>query len=519
MKLSIDPAELSLSEAAAAVRDGRLSSVALTEACLARIDAHAKGLNAFISVEREAVLEAARIADAERAAGRLRGPLHGVPLAHKDMYYRKGHISTCGSKILRNYVPDITATVLARLEAAGALYLGGLNMSEFAAGPTGHNEHYGNCRNPWNRDHITGGSSSGSGAATAARLAYGAMGSDTGGSVRLPAALCGVVGLKPTAGRISRFGAMPRSWSNDTMGPLARTALDCALMTGVIAGEDPNDPTALSVPVGDYAAAVARGIEGLRIGIPNGYFADGVSDEVANVLAEAARTLEAAGAVLVDIAVPDLKEVYRLGDVVSKSEAAAYHGKWIRSRPQDYGHHTRTRTEAGFHIPATHYIDALRHRGLAHDQFPGRRAERCRRPACAGDPDADADNRGDGVRHGGGRARACLEDDVLHPADELSRLAVAQRAGRFGRVSCRSPSRLSAGRSTRRRCSLSAVPISARRSGTKSSRSCERRYKISRNVERRGQGPMARIVRVAGGQLGPIYWSTPGRTRWSGWSR
>jgi len=363
MKLSIDAAELSLSEAAAAVRDGRLSSVALTEACLARIDAHAKGLNAFISVEREAVLEAARIADAERAAGRLRGPLHGVPLAHKDMYYRKGHISTCGSKILRNYVPDITATVLARLEAAGALYLGGLNMSEFAAGPTGHNEHYGNCRNPWNRDHITGGSSSGSGAATAARLAYGAMGSDTGGSVRLPAALCGVVGLKPTAGRISRFGAMPRSWSNDTMGPLARTALDCALMTGVIAGEDPNDPTALSVPVGDYAAAVARGIEGLRIGIPNGYFADGVSDEVANVLAEAARTLEAAGAVLVDIAVPDLKEVYRLGDVVSKSEAAAYHGKWIRSRPQDYGHHTRTRTEAGFHIPATHYIDALRHRG------------------------------------------------------------------------------------------------------------------------------------------------------------
>jgi aspartyl-tRNA(Asn)/glutamyl-tRNA(Gln) amidotransferase subunit A len=363
MKLSVDPAELSLSEAAAAVRDGRLTAVALTEACLARIDAHGGTLNAFISVEREAALEAARRADAEVAAGNIRGPLHGVPLAHKDMYYRKGHISTCGSKIQRNYVPDITATVLARLEAAGALYLGGLNMSEFAAGPTGHNEHFGNCRNPWNTEHITGGSSSGSGAATAARLAYGAMGSDTGGSVRLPAAICGVVGLKPTAGRISRYGAMPRSWTNDTMGPLARTALDCALLTGVIAGEDPDDPTTAAVPVGDYAAAVGQGVEGLRIGIPNGYFADGVSDEVATVLAEAAKTLEASGAALIDVTVPDLKEVYRLGDIVSKSEAASYHGKWIRTRPQDYGHHTLTRTEAGFHIPATHYIDALRLRG------------------------------------------------------------------------------------------------------------------------------------------------------------
>ncbi len=366
-----DPAEMSLSEAAEAIRCGAISAVALTEACLARIEAHDAKLNAFISVERDDALDAARRADAELAAGRLRGPLHGVPLAHKDMYYRKGHVSTCGSKIRRNYVPDITATVLARLEAAGALYLGGLNMSEFAAGPTGHNEHYGDCRNPWNRDHITGGSSSGSGAAAAARLAFGAMGSDTGGSVRLPAGLCGVVGLKPTAGRISRYGAMPRSWTNDTMGPLCRTVADCALMTAVIAGEDPDDPTTAAVPVGDYRAAAERGIEGLRIGIPKGYFQEGVADTVAAVLDQVARTLEAAGARLVEVKVPDLKTVYRLGDVVSKSEAAAYHAKWLRACPDDYGQHTRTRTEAGFHIPATHYIDALRLRGRHVERFLG----------------------------------------------------------------------------------------------------------------------------------------------------
>jgi aspartyl-tRNA(Asn)/glutamyl-tRNA(Gln) amidotransferase subunit A len=369
MSMSTDLADLSMTEAAALIREGKIFSVDLARACLERIDAHSRDLNAFISIEREAVLEAARQADDERTDGRLRGPLHGVPLAHKDMYYRKGHVSTCGSRIQRNYTPDITSTVLARLEAAGALYVGGLNMSEFAAGPTGHNEHFGDCRNPWNPAHITGGSSSGSGAATAARMVFGAMGSDTGGSVRLPAGLCGVVGLKPTYGRISRFGAMPRSWTNDTMGPLCRTVHDCALMTSVIAGEDPNDPTAATVPVGDYVAAVDAGVEGLRIGLPIGYFAEGVVEEVAIALSEAAHELEEAGAVLIEVPVPDLKPVYRLGGIVSNCEAAAYHAKWMRSRPEDYGAHTRTRTEAGFHIPATHYIDALRMRGPSLDSF------------------------------------------------------------------------------------------------------------------------------------------------------
>ena len=354
-----DPALMSLTEVAAAIRDGAVSSVEATTACLARIEAHEGQINSIINLERAEALESARAADAARERGDAMGPLHGVPLAHKDMYYRRGHISTCGSTIRRNYVPDVTATVLEKLEAAGALYVAGLNMSEFAAGPTGHNEHFGDCRNPWNRDHITGGSSSGSGAATAARFVYGAMGSDTGGSVRLPAALCGVVGLKPTYGRISRFGAMPRAWSNDTMGPLARTVRDCALMTQVIAGADPNDPTTPDEPVPDYAAAIEGGIEGLRVAIPVNVFYDDTDETVAAVLRDSVEVLRGLGVEIVEVEVPDLKPMFRLGDAISKTEAATIHSKWMRQRPQDYGHHTATRIEAGFHLPATRYIEAL----------------------------------------------------------------------------------------------------------------------------------------------------------------
>ncbi len=354
-----DPALLSLTDVAAAIRDGRLTSVAVTEACLARIDAHEAKVNSIINLERAAVLEAAHAADTALARGDIKGPLHGVPLAHKDMYYRTGHISTCGSKIRRNYVPNVTATVLRRLEDAGALYLGGLNMSEFAAGPTGHNEHFGNCRNPWNRQHVTGGSSSGSGAATAARFVYGAMGSDTGGSVRLPAALCGVAGLKPTYGRISRYGAMPRAWSNDTMGPLARTVRDCALMTQAIAGYDPDDPTTHDEPVPDYLAAIDAGNEGLRVAVPANFFYDDIDGTVREWLGASIDVLRAQGAEIVEARIPDLAPLFRLGDVISKSEAATIHGKWMRQRPQDYGHHTAVRVEAGFHIPATRYIEAL----------------------------------------------------------------------------------------------------------------------------------------------------------------
>src|ERR1043166_9034580 len=217
--MSADITGLTLEAAAAAIKQRKLSSVEATKACLEAISAAQPKLNCFISIEAEQALAQAARADQEIGQGRYRGALHGVPMAHKDMYYRAGKISTCGSKIYAQHPAQTTATVNEKLDAAGAIWLGGLNMSEFAAGPTGHNTHYGHCRNPWNPAHITGGSSSGSGCSVGARLVYGSMGSDTGGSVRLPAGMCGVAGLKPTYGVISRYGIMPRCWSLDLARP------------------------------------------------------------------------------------------------------------------------------------------------------------------------------------------------------------------------------------------------------------------------------------------------------------
>ena len=200
------------------------------------------------------------------------GALHGVPLAHKDMFYQAGKHCTCGSVIRRHFVPDTTATVIARLAAAGAYTIAGLNMAEFAQNPTGHNAHYGDCHNPWNFPYVTGGSSSGSGASIAARFTYMALGSDTGGSVRLPASACGVTGLKPTQTRVSRAGVMPLSFSHDNVGPLARTARDCARTLGIIAGRDERDPTSAQVAVPDYEAALHGDVRGLRIGVPDNCF-------------------------------------------------------------------------------------------------------------------------------------------------------------------------------------------------------------------------------------------------------
>src|SRR5206468_9274265 len=210
-----------------------------------------------------AALAAADAADGALAKANTRGVLHGVPLAHKDMYYEAGRVVTCGSKIRRDFVATTTATALQRLKDAGTVRLGSLQMAEFAYGPTGHNAHYGPVHNPWAAGHITGGSSSGSGAAVAARLTFAALGSDTGGSIRMPAHFCGVTGLKTTVGRISRAGAMPLSQSLDTVGPLARTVEDCALLTGLMAGADPNDPTAVSGDVPDYVAAMRGSLKGL----------------------------------------------------------------------------------------------------------------------------------------------------------------------------------------------------------------------------------------------------------------
>lgn len=357
--MSDDLALQDLCSVADAIAAGKTTSVRATEACLARIEAWQPRTNAFLRVKAAQALEQARAMDKEIAAGRRRSALHGVPMAHKDMYYRAGELSTGGSEIRRAWTAPVTATVLQKLDAAGVVELGFLNMAEFAAGPTGHNIHHGHCRNPWDRNRVTGGSSSGSGASVAARMVFGALGSDTGGSIRLPAAACGVVGMKATYGRVSRAGALARSWSLDHVGPLTRTVRDNARVLGVIAGPDPDDSTASEKPVPDYEALLGDGISGLKIGfaLPEGLVP--VEATVAAAVQAAADTLGRLGARISTATIPDFTALYRAAEVIVKSEAAAMHRPWMEAGAP-YANQVRTRMEAGFFIPATHYIDALR---------------------------------------------------------------------------------------------------------------------------------------------------------------
>ena len=360
-----EPALMSLTAVAQAIAARKVSSREATKSCLDRIAAWQPHLNAFMSIEAEAALQAADAADAALAKGAGSGALHGVPLAHKDMYYDAGHVVTCGSKIRRDFVPATTATALQRLKDAGTVRLGSLQMVEFAYGPTGHNPHYGPVRNPWNVDHITGGSSSGSGSAVAARLTFAALGSDTGGSIRMPAHFCGVTGLKTTVGRISRAGAMPLSQSLDTVGPLARTTEDCALLLGLMAGADPEDPTAVAGPVPDYMAATRGGMKGLTIGVPTAFYVDELDPEVARVLDETMATFTREGASIVRVELPDQRQLTAACQLVLAAEAAAFHKRWLIERPGDYGAQVLMRLQNGLAIPAVSYLEAMRWRGSA----------------------------------------------------------------------------------------------------------------------------------------------------------
>ena len=368
-----DPALWSLTDAADAVASQKISSRELTEACLKRIDAWQPVINCFIHVEAESALAQADAVDAARANGASLGPLAGIPLAHKDMFYRKGELATCGSRIRADFRPDYSSTVMDRMDAAGAVYLGGLNMSEFALGPTGHNDHWGHCRNPWNPDRITGGSSSGSGAATAARMCFGAVGSDTGGSVRLPAGANGLVGLKTTTGRVSRYGCMGLSFTNDTIGPLARTVADCARLFTIIAGHDPKDPTTSTRPLSDYEGAVRRGanegLKGLRIGVPETYYRSALEPEIAAKMDASLRVFEGLGAEIKTVSIPDPDANTDLANLITASEGATLHAHWLRNRPQDYGPQPRARLEAGFAVSATDYLTALQLRAKLVREF------------------------------------------------------------------------------------------------------------------------------------------------------
>jgi len=363
--MSTEPALMSLVAVANAIAEKKLSSHEVTRSCLHRIAQWQPRLNAFMAIESEQALAAADAADAALAKGNKLGVLHGVPLAHKDMYYEAGKVVTCGSLIRRDFVPKTTSTALQRLKDAGTIRLGSLQMVEFAYGPTGHNVHYGAVHNPWHVDHITGGSSSGSGSAVAARLTFAALGSDTGGSIRMPAHFCGVTGLKTTVGRISRAGAMPLSQSLDTVGPLAQTAEDCALLLGLMAGADPEDPTASTLSVPDYVAATKGSIKGLKIGVPTAFYVDDLDPEVARILDETIAALKAEGAEIVQVELPDQRQLTAACQLVLATEAAAFHKRWMIERPQDYGAQVLMRLQNGLAIPGVSYLEAMRWRGPA----------------------------------------------------------------------------------------------------------------------------------------------------------
>jgi aspartyl-tRNA(Asn)/glutamyl-tRNA(Gln) amidotransferase subunit A len=364
-----DPLEKTLVEIAADIAAGAISSVELTRAALVRAEQAQRALNCFIAIEPEVALVAAAAADAARAKGAVLGPLHGVPLAHKDMYYTAGRVSDCGSRVRRGYVPGVTATVIERMAAAGAVTLGRLNMTEFALGPTGHNAWWGDCRNPWNPAHIAAGSSSGSGAAVAARVAYASLGSDTGGSIRLPACVNGLVGLKPTYSLISRRGAMNLAFSADTPGPLARTAADLARLLAVLAGHDPLESTSSRRAVPDYTAALGSDLKGVRIGLPKNYFFDHATADVGAALEEALRVFRAQGATVVDVRVPHAEHLSELSRALVYPEATALHLHELQRRPEDFSPQVRVRASTGLAIPAPAYLAAQQVRATLLQQF------------------------------------------------------------------------------------------------------------------------------------------------------
>jgi aspartyl-tRNA(Asn)/glutamyl-tRNA(Gln) amidotransferase subunit A len=361
-----DLAFAGLAELAPRLRSGELSPVELTEAVLGRIERHNGRLNAYLTVTAEAAREDARAAEAAIRAGRWLGPLHGVPVAVKDSFLTKGVRTAFGSPLYADFVPDHDAAVVERLRGAGAVVLGKTNVHEITLGTTSANPHFGPVRNPWNTEYHPGGSSGGSAAAVAAGLAVAALGSDTGGSIRQPAACCGLAGIKPTFGLVSKFGALPLSWSMDHAGPICRTVADAALMLQVLAGPDPRDPSSADPgPVPDYAAGLLEGeggdLRGRRIGVARVYFED-CDPEVVAAVEAAVGVLRGFGAEVVDdgLDLPDMEAVRAAATVILFSEAHACHAADLRRRPEAYSEGVRAPLVLGGFYTARHYLLAQR---------------------------------------------------------------------------------------------------------------------------------------------------------------
>ena len=353
-----------ITEQATMLRSGDISPVELTQAYLDRISTLNGELGAYITVMAEQAMAQARQAESELQVGEDRGALHGIPVAIKDIIYTKGTLTSGGSKVLADFVPDEDSTIVQRLDDAGAVLLGKLNLSEFAVGGT-IDHPFGTPRNPWNTDHTAGGSSSGSGVAVAGGLCTGALGSDTGGSVRGPAGFCGIVGLRPTYGRVTRHGVLPMCWSMDTVGPMTRTVADCAVMLKAIAGRDALDSTSSYAPVPDYTGVLDGDVSGLRIGLPAEMFDyEGLDADVRESVLRAVSILGERGATSEGMSLPLCANSGAVFIGTADVDCAAYHADWLRTRPDDYDWSTRTRLEAASLAPAWAYLRAQRSREL-----------------------------------------------------------------------------------------------------------------------------------------------------------
>jgi aspartyl-tRNA(Asn)/glutamyl-tRNA(Gln) amidotransferase subunit A len=359
---------VTIREAAAALRARNVSAVELATAAIARIDRHNTTLRAFITVTAGQALGQARQADRELAMGEDRGPLHGIPIALKDLFATRGIRTTAGSKVYENFVPETDATVVTRLRAAGAVMLGKLNMHELAYGITSANPHFGAVRNPWNPRHIPGGSSGGSGAAVAAGLVYMAMGSDTGGSIRIPAAYCGTVGLKPTYGRVSRYGVLPLGFSLDHVGPLTRSVRDAALTLNAIGGRDPRDPTSSRRPMVDFVPDEDCSIRGLRIGFAENFFFEHLDRDVESAVRGAIARAELLGAVVKPVLLPDMAALNAIARIVLLSEASAVAEPFMDDRTL-FGPDVLALLDQGRLVPATDYVNAQRLRRKMRREF------------------------------------------------------------------------------------------------------------------------------------------------------
>ena len=353
------------------VQSKEISPVEIIEAHLTRIDATEPVLNSFITLLADQARKSARQAEKDIQAGRYKGPLHGIPVALKDLYNTGGVRTTSGCRIFDTFIPTEDCTVAAKFHQAGAILLGKLNMHQFAYGPTGENPDYGHMHNPWNPDMVTGGSSGGSGSAAAAGQCTITTGSDTGGSIRIPAALCGIVGLKPTYGLVSRYGLSALSWSLDHPGPMTRTVEDTAITMNVIAGHDPKDVASAKVDIPDYTSALTGDVKGLRIGIVKEYFEAPLDPQVRKAVMDAISLLESMGAEIKEVSYPMFNQSQAISSTVLMAEATAYHRDLLEKDGHQLYEPVRQRLEAGLFISAAEYLRAQQARSIFDQQ--GRR--------------------------------------------------------------------------------------------------------------------------------------------------